>query len=107
MVAAATTALTTLPPTSNVPTVVLTHGRGGDWAGPGVVGPVDEAAIEYDWQEAQKQLARDMKAPLVVADKSGHMIPLEEPELVLQAIEKVSAPPAPPPPPSAAAAAVK
>jgi pimeloyl-ACP methyl ester carboxylesterase len=96
VVGAGTAALPTLPASVNVPTVVLTHGRGGDWAGPGVIGPVDEAAIEYDWQAAQKELAHDLKAPLVVADKSGHMIASEQPELIVQAIEKVSAPPAPP-----------
>jgi pimeloyl-ACP methyl ester carboxylesterase len=96
VVAAGTAAMPTLPTSVNVPTVVLTHGRGGDWAGPGVIGPVDEAAIEYDWQAAEKELAHDLKAPLVVADKSGHMIASEQPELIVQAIEKVSAPPAPP-----------
>jgi pimeloyl-ACP methyl ester carboxylesterase len=96
VVAAMAAALPSLPSTVSVPTVVLTHGRGGDWAGPGVIGPVDEAAIEQDWQAAQKALAEGMKAPLVVADKSGHMIPAEQPELVLQAIDRVGAPPAPP-----------
>ncbi|HEY2746544.1 MAG TPA: hypothetical protein VGL86_18055, partial [Polyangia bacterium] len=81
-----------LPPTLPVPTVVLTHARGGDWAGPGVIGPVDEAAVEYDWQAAQKELAKGPKSSLVVADKSGHMIPEEQPELVLKAIETVAKP---------------
>ena len=71
---------------------MITHARGGDWAGPGVIGPLDEAAIEYDWQAAQKELAKGPKSSLVVADKSGHMIPAEQPELVLQAIESVSKP---------------
>ena len=90
LVAAASAILPSLAPTLSLPTVVLTHGRGGDWAGPGVVGPLDEAAIEYDWQAAQKDLAKGPKSSLVVADKSGHMIPEEQPELVLQAIETVS-----------------
>ena len=34
------------------------HGRGGDWAGPAVIGRLDEAAIEYDCQAAQKELAQ-------------------------------------------------
>lgn len=90
VVAAAQAILPSLPPTVTVPTVVLTHGRGGDWAGPGVIGPLDEAAIEYDWQAAQKELAKGPKSSLVVADKSGHMIPEEQPELVVQAIDTVT-----------------
>ncbi|MCU1276799.1 MAG: alpha/beta hydrolase [bacterium] len=90
LVGAAVAILPSLAPTLPVPTVVLTHGRGGDWAGPGVVGPLDEAAIEYDWQGAQKELAKGPKSSLVVADKSGHMIPAEQPELIAQAIETVA-----------------
>ena len=92
LLAAAAAVLPSLPPTTTVPTVVLTHGRGGDWAGPAVIGPVDEAAIEYDWQAGQKELAKGPKSSLVVADKSGHMIPAEEPELVIQAIATVTKP---------------
>jgi pimeloyl-ACP methyl ester carboxylesterase len=92
LVAAAAAILPSLPPTTTVPTVVLTHGRGGDWAGPGVIGPLDEAAIEYDWQAAQKELAKGPKSSLVVAEKSGHMIPAEQPELVIQAIDTVTKP---------------
>ena len=92
LVGAVAAILPSLPPTTTVPTVVLTHGRGGDWAGPGVIGPVDEAAIEYDWQAAQKELAKGPKSSLVVADRSGHAIPAEQPELVLQAVETVTKP---------------
>ena len=92
LVAAAAAILPSLPPTTTVPTVVLTHGRGGDWAGPGVIGPLDEAAIEYDWQAAQKELAKGPKSSLVVAEKSGHRIPAEQPELVIQAIDTVTKP---------------
>lgn len=90
LVGAATAILPSLPPTTTVPTVVLTHARGGDWAGPGVIGPLDEAAIEYDWQAAQKELAKGPQTSLVVAEKSGHMIPAEEPDLVIQAIRTVT-----------------
>lgn len=90
LVGAAAAVLPSLPPTTTVPTVVLTHGRGGDWAGPGVIGPLDEAAIEYDWQAAQKELAKGPQSSLVVAEKSGHMIPAEEPDLVIQAIRTVT-----------------
>jgi pimeloyl-ACP methyl ester carboxylesterase len=92
VIAAARVTLPTLSPTLPVPTVVLTHGHGGDWAGPGVIGPLDEAAIEYDWQGAQKELAKGPKPSLVVADKSGHMINADQPELILQAIETVTKP---------------
>lgn len=90
LVGAAAAILPSLPPTTTVPTVVLTHGRGGDWAGPGVIGPLDEAAIEYDWQAAQKELAKGPQSSLVVAEKSGHMIPAEQPDLVIQAISTVT-----------------
>ena len=90
LVAAAAASLPSLPPTVAVPTVVLTHARGGDWAGPGVIGPLDEAAIEYDWQGAQKELAKGAKSSLVVAGRSGHMIPAEEPELIAQAVDTVT-----------------
>ena len=92
LLGAAADILPSLPPTTALPTVVLTHGRGGDWAGPAVIGPLDEAAIEYDWQAAQKELAKGAKSSLVVADKSGHMIPAEQPELVIQAIDTVTKP---------------
>jgi len=90
LVVAASAIVPSLPPTLPVPTVVLTHARGGDWAGPGVIGVLDEAAIESDWQAAQKELAKGPKSTLVVADKSGHMIPLEQPELIVQAVETVT-----------------
>lgn len=93
LVAATAAALPSLPMTSAVPTVVLTHARGGDWAGPGVVKPNDEAAIEQDWQDGQKQLAKALEAELVVADRSGNRIPAEQPELIVRAIDHVLAPP--------------
>ena len=96
LVNASAAILPSLPPTLPVPPVVLTHGHGGDFFGPGVVGPIDEAAIEYDWQAAQKELAKGPKSSLVVADKSGHRIAEEQPELIVQAIETVSKPPEPP-----------
>jgi pimeloyl-ACP methyl ester carboxylesterase len=91
LVTAQRAALPSMPVTTSLPTVVLTHGKGGDWAGPGAIGPIDEAAIEQDWQTAQKELAAGPKSSLVVADKSGHMIQTEQPELIVQAIEKVAA----------------
>jgi pimeloyl-ACP methyl ester carboxylesterase len=90
LVNASAAILPSLPATTTVPTVVLTHGHGGDFFGPGVVGPIDEAAIEYDWQAGQKELAKGPKSSLVVADKSGHRIPAEQPELIAAAIETVS-----------------
>lgn len=102
LLGAAMAALPSLPVPPEVPAVVLTHGRGGDWAGPGVVNPVDEAAIEQDWQVAQKELGKGPKASLVVAESSGHEIPVAQPDVVLQAIDKLAAPPPPAPPPPAA-----
>jgi pimeloyl-ACP methyl ester carboxylesterase len=74
-------------------TVVLTHARGGDWSGPGVIDAVDEDAVERDWQEGQTQLG----GTLLKADHAGHFIPQEEPRLVLRAIEQSLSAPSPPP----------
>jgi pimeloyl-ACP methyl ester carboxylesterase len=72
-------------PIPDVPAVVLTrtHGR---WSG------TDEPphpAYEDLWLVSQRILARDHRAPLIVADNSGHQIPAEAPDLVLYAIEQV------------------
>jgi pimeloyl-ACP methyl ester carboxylesterase len=70
-----------LPPA--VPTVVLTHAHGGDWAGPGIIDPADEEAVERDWQLGQKELG----GTLLRAQHAGHFIPTEEPELLLRALD--------------------
>lgn len=87
LVGAIRPALLVLPTVLELPTVVLTHARAGDWAGPGTIEPSEEAAIERDWQAAQKQLASGARARLIVAAQSGHMIPAEQPELVQEAID--------------------
>lgn len=86
LVSALPDALRSLPVTTSLPTVVLTHARGGDWAGPGTIDPEDEVAVEADWQAAQLELAAGPRARLVVAARSGHMIPAEQPELVVSAV---------------------
>jgi pimeloyl-ACP methyl ester carboxylesterase len=74
----------------DLPLVVITHGRGGDWAGPGTI-PADEADdVERAWQSAQQRLAAlSSRGRVVVAAKSGHMVPAEQPEVVIGAIREV------------------
>jgi pimeloyl-ACP methyl ester carboxylesterase len=83
--------LASAPPLSaNLPLVVVTHGRGGDWAGPGSI-PDDEAErVERAWQTAQARLAAlSESGHVLVAPKSGHMIPAEQPDVVIAAIREV------------------
>jgi pimeloyl-ACP methyl ester carboxylesterase len=70
-----------------LPLVVLTHGRGGDWAGPGLIPPAEADTVEERWQAAQVRLAaHSARGRVVVAPNSGHMIPDEQPELVVKAV---------------------
>ncbi len=89
LVGAIAAALPSLPEVSDLPTVVLAHGRAGDWAGPGILDPDDAPAIERDWQAAQRELAAGPHGSLVVAERSGHMIPEEQPELLVSAVASV------------------
>lgn len=83
--------LAAAPPLSHeLPLIVIAHGRGGDWAGPGSI-PDDEAdTVERAWQSAQLRLAAlSSKGRVVVAGQSGHMIPDEQPDVVVKAIQEV------------------
>jgi pimeloyl-ACP methyl ester carboxylesterase len=72
-------------PLRPLPLVVLTHGRPWDWP-PGY----PAAALEAIWLPLQEKLAA--LAPgsrLVVAGESGHFIPGDQPDLVIDAIWQV------------------
>jgi pimeloyl-ACP methyl ester carboxylesterase len=71
----------------DVPTIVLTrtHGR---WDGEN---PPPHPAVEDLWLVSQRVLARDFKAPLIVADDCGHQLPRELPDLVACAVQAVLA----------------
>jgi pimeloyl-ACP methyl ester carboxylesterase len=82
------TAAAPLP--KNLPLVVVTHGKPGDWAGPGSIPDAEADAVEAAWQAAQVRLAAlSSKGRVVVAGESGHMIPHEQPGVVVEAIREV------------------
>ncbi|MGI8486606.1 MAG: alpha/beta fold hydrolase [Thermomicrobiales bacterium] len=74
-----------MSPLRPVPLIVLTHGRPWEWP-PGY--PAD--AIEAAWRPLQEKLVSLVPdAKLVVAERSGHYIQLDEPKLVTDAIRQV------------------
>ncbi len=71
-------------PLPDVPAVVITRGT--------VTFPPEEptAATEALWRELQRDLvSRLPRAELVVAKRSGHNVPADQPEVVIAAIEQV------------------
>ncbi len=78
-------AATATSPLRPLPLVVLTHGRPWDW-------PPDypAAALDAEWPPLQEKLAAlTPNSRLVVAEQSGHFIHLDQPELVIEAIQQV------------------
>lgn len=70
----------------NVPLIVIRHGREGMFG----LAPVREQIAEARWRAAQKELAQmSTDARLEVAATSGHGIPLEEPDVIVDAIEEL------------------
>ncbi len=72
-----------LPPGSlgDKPIIALTHG---------IPFPPAYAALENGWREGQERLVKlSSNSRLVVAEKSNHMIPLEQPDAVVDAISRV------------------
>ncbi|MGX6604851.1 alpha/beta fold hydrolase [Micromonosporaceae bacterium Da 78-11] len=74
-------------PTPQVPSVVLTRTY-GLWGG-GVAPP--HPRVEDLWLISQQILARELRAPLIVADDASHQIPAERPGLVAYTIDQVVA----------------
>lgn len=74
-------ALRSSPGLGDLPLVVLSHGKGA----------FSTAAAERSWQRMQRQLARDSSDALpIVALHSGHLIQVDQPELVAVALEEAS-----------------
>ncbi|MFD0519136.1 alpha/beta fold hydrolase [Paractinoplanes durhamensis] len=71
----------------NVPAVVLTRRR--HWWIPNFEA-IPHPALDDLWHVSQQILARDWHAPLIVAENSGHYVPLDAPDLVAQAIDGVA-----------------
>ncbi|XVV09724.1 alpha/beta fold hydrolase [Actinoplanes sp. CA-131856] len=67
-----------------VPAVVLVRRRGW-WS----TGRPPHPAIDDLWHISQRLLAEQWYAPLIVAERSGHLIPDDQPALVAYAIELV------------------
>jgi pimeloyl-ACP methyl ester carboxylesterase len=76
----------------NIPLIVLIHGH-LDPIPPSVdLSPEVLQQEEEGWRQMQSELAMlSPKGKLVVAEKSGHFIILEQPELVIEAIQQVVA----------------
>ena len=76
---------------ADIPLVVLTHGRNVAEGVPDINAEV-AARIEAAWLELQRELAnRSAQGRLVVAQRSGHYVHTDEPELVVNAIREVVA----------------
>lgn len=67
----------------NMPLIVIRHGREGMWG----LAADKERTAETRWQELQAQLAKkSTDGKLEVAEKSRHAIPLEQPDIIVDAI---------------------
>lgn len=49
---------------------------------------IDDKAL-WGWREGQNRLARDSGATQILAQKSGHMVPFDEPEAIVDAVRRV------------------
>ena len=75
---------------TDVPLVVLAHGKTSP--SPGLT-DLQSEAWERIWRELQQDLAmRSPHGQFRIADKSGHFIHVDQPDLVIQAIRDVSQP---------------
>jgi pimeloyl-ACP methyl ester carboxylesterase len=74
---------------ADIPLVVVSHGRPIADALPNIT-TEQVTRIEAVWLELQRELAsRSPQGRLVIAQKSGHYVQVDEPELVVQAIREV------------------
>ena len=72
---------------SHIPLIVLSHGQTQR-----VPGLSEEISREFEqtWQQMQAGLAaQSSHGKRIVAEKSGHLIQLDQPELVIDAIRQV------------------
>jgi len=75
----------------DLPLIVIVHGNPSMFASL----PAEEALrAEADWQAAQKKLAASSSnSQLIVAERSGHAIPFDRPDVVINAIQVLSSAP--------------
>ena len=72
----------------SMPLIVIPHGREGMFG----LAPDKERIAEMRWQEAQWQLTKhSTDAKFEVAEESGHGIPLEQPDIIVDAIRELVA----------------
>lgn len=77
------------PLRSDLPVTVLTHGIVGDLLGPRA-NPALLREIEPIWQAQQSSLARrSSRGKQIIAEKSGHRIIAQQPELVVEAVREI------------------
>jgi len=70
----------------NLPLIVIPHGHEGMFG----LEPDKERVAEMRWQEAQWQLTKQSTdAKFEVAEASGHAVPLEQPDIVVDAIQEL------------------
>lgn len=75
-------------PLPDVPLIVIARGQPGE-LGPGVPAGVSDAA-ETAWRTLQEELAAlTPGGELIVAEESGHLIPVEQPQIVIDAIRQI------------------
>jgi pimeloyl-ACP methyl ester carboxylesterase len=76
---------------ADIPLVVLSHGRSISDAAPGIT--VEQSSrTEAVWLEMQRELATlSAKGRMVIAQRSGHFIQIDQPELVINAIRETVA----------------
>ncbi len=72
--------LNAAPAPPAVPVIVLLRGA---------LEPDPIPELETLWQEANRAQAQELGARIVIAEQSGHFVPIDEPELVIAAIEDV------------------
>ena len=75
----------------DIPLIVLSHGRDDNFSVSGLSAD-DQQLAEQAWQQMQAELAQlSPRGEKVVASESGHYIQLDQPQLVIDAIEQVVA----------------
>jgi TRAP-type C4-dicarboxylate transport system substrate-binding protein len=71
----------------DTPLVVITHGKKMFF---GRLSEDEQQLLEDAWQEAQHESTRlSTQGRLVVAEKSGHIIQFEQPEVIVEAVEEM------------------
>jgi pimeloyl-ACP methyl ester carboxylesterase len=80
-----------LPSLDDLPLSVITHGR-ADWIGDAFgLGQGDLDRAEAAWQQYQRKLpAKSSRSKFCVATASGHLIPADQPEVVVSEIQALT-----------------